>query len=833
MTLFDLQQGETGIITKIRGRGAFRKRIIEMGFIKGEKVKVLRHAPMRDPIEYEIKGYLVSLRGSEAMQIEVVTEKEAYKSKTTGYNGILNGEVLKQEVKEKIKTINVALVGNPNSGKTTLFNYASGAREHVGNYSGVTVDSKEAVIKFNDYTINIVDLPGTYSLSAFTPEELFVRKHILGTQPDIVLNVIDASNLERNLFLTTQLIDMDIKIVVALNMYDELKAKGDKFNYESLGSMLGMPFVPTVASKGRGIKELFERIIDVYEDKAPCLRYININHGTSLESAIEIIQDKIWKNKTLTDRVSSRFYAIKILEKDEGVRFTLSKWENYPEIMVESEQQIKKLENLYNEDVSTLISEAKYGFISGALKETYTWNPMSRKKKTDTEIIDTFITHKIFGFPIFIGILWLMFQGTFGLGYYPMTWIESLVEISANTVDGMMAGGMLKDLVVDGIFDGVGGVIVFLPNILFLFFFISLMEDTGYMARAAFIMDKLMHRIGLHGKSFIPLIMGFGCNVPAIMATRTLENKSDRLLTILINPFMSCSARLPVYILITSAFFPNNAGTIIFLIYLTGIIVAILMAMIFKRAFFRKTEAPFVMELPPYRMPTFKAILKHMWFKASQYLKKMGGVILVASIIIWALGYFPRNINYSKDYEQIKGDIESYYIYKTATTTDSLKIKAIEQEKISKIQEISLIQESERQELSYIGQIGKFIEPIIKPLGFDWRMGVSLVSGIAAKEIIVSTMGVLFQVEEDSQNIGDKLKNYTHAEGPKKGQKVFTPLVAVSFLIFILLYFPCIAVFAAVRKETASLRWALFLVFYTTALAWLLSFMVFQIGSLF
>ncbi len=839
MTLYDLQQGESGIITKVKGRGAFRKRITEMGFVKGQEVKVVKKAPMRDPIEYKIMGYEVSLRRSEAMLVEVITPEEAKKLKQTKkFNGILNGELLKKTAKEKSNTINIALVGNPNCGKTTLFNYASGSKEHVGNYSGVTIESKQASIKHKGYTINIVDLPGTYSLTAYSPEELFVRKYIIGSVPDLVINVVDSSNLERNLYLTTQLIDMDIKVVVALNMYDELLAKGDRFDYKALGDMVGIPFVPTVSSKGKGIKNLFDKAIEVYEDKAPCVRHIHINHGPTVEESINRIQDAIWENKHITDKVSSRFYAIKLLEKDDGAHFSLSTWKNYPTIKKTAEKQIKKLEDLYAEDTETLVTDAKYGFISGALKETYRSNPMERKKKTDTEIIDTFLTHKLFGFPIFIFFLWLMFLATFRLGAYPMHWISELMEFTGDVIDKSMADGMLKDLMINGIIDGVGGVAVFLPNIVILFFFISLMEDTGYMARAAFIMDKLMHKIGLHGKSFIPLIMGFGCNVPAIMATRTLENRNDRLLTMLINPFMSCSARLPVYVLITGAFFPEYAATVMFSIYITGVLLAAVVAIFFKKTIFRSKEVPFVMELPPYRLPTLKAITRHMWSKAAQYIKKMGGVILIGAIIIWALGYFPRDIEFSKDYNSQIAQTEKHYdqLILKLPPSDTSEKNDLQSQKIQTIQNIKMNKESERQEKSYIGQLGKTIEPVIKPLGFDWRMGVSLVSGIAAKEIVVSTIGVLFQAEDasetDSQNLQEKLKKQVYTYGPKKGQKVFSPVVAFAFLIFILVYFPCIAVIAAVRKESGSWKWALFLALYTTALAWLLSFIVYQVGSI-
>ena len=840
MTLFDLQQGQQGIITKVKGRGAFRKRIKEMGFVKGKEITVVKSAPLHDPIEYRILDYDVSLRRSEAKLVEVITLEEAKNIQTkTSFNGVTTDDILKTSAKKKGNIIDVALVGNPNSGKTSLFNYASHSKEHVGNYSGVTVDLKSARFQQGEYTFNIVDLPGTYSLSAYTPEELYVRKYIFSSFPDIVINVVDASNLERNLYLTTQLIDMDIRVIIALNMFDELTKKGDNFDYKSLGEMIGIPIIPTISSKGTGLKELFDKVIEVYEDRDPIVRHIHINYGKDVEKSIRKIQDEIWINKALTDRVSSRFYSIKLLEKDKAAEFSLSKLENFPLIKEIAESEADKLETQFKEDTETIITDAKYGFISGALRETFKANKLSRKSKTDTEIIDTFITHKVFGFPIFLFFLWLMFQTTFSVGSYPMEWINSLIGYLSSTFQHILPNGMLKDLLIDGIIGGVGGVIVFLPNIIILFFFISLMEDTGYMARAAFIMDKLMHKIGLHGKSFIPLIMGFGCNVPAIMATRTLENKNDRLLTILINPFMSCSARLPVYILITAAFFPKYAGTVLFSIYIIGIILAVLVAILFKKTLFKSSDAPFVMELPPYRIPSFKSTTRHMWFKSSQYLRKMGGIILAASIIIWALEYFPRNTETDQKYDKIIASINQDFEenLKNISLSDSVVIASLEKQKEKQISKLLIQQKSERQKNSYIGQVGHFIEPAIAPLGFDWKMGVSILSGIAAKEIIVSTMGVLYQASpesvEESASLTKKLKTQKYETGKLKGKNVFTPLNAFSFLIFILIYFPCIAVFVTISKEAGSWKWAVFVSVYTTSLAYIMAFLTYQIGSLF
>jgi ferrous iron transport protein B len=796
--LSDLCQGEKGIIVKVKGRGAFRKRITEMGFVRGKEVTVIKAAPLQDPIEYRIMGYNLSLRISESKLIEVMTREEVDQgtdglSRYASYEGTFDETYVTQKAQGIGNVIDVAMVGNPNCGKTTLFNYASGSSEHVGNFSGVTVDAKTATFRQNGYRFNITDLPGTYSLTPFSPEEIFVRTQILENIPDVVVNVVDASNLERNLYLTTQLIDMDIRVVIALNMYDELTAKGDILDYKNLEKLFGIPIIPTVGSTGKGVNDLFNRIIDVYEERDKAIRHVHINYGQEIEKSFKRIQDKIWEDKSLTDNFSSRYLAIKLLEKDNEASRFLSGSTSYKVIMALAGKEINRLESIYSEDSNTLITDVKYGFIAGALKETLTPKNPHSQGKTRSEKIDYFLTHKILGFPLFILFLWLMFQSTYVLGEYPKHWIDLLVSWTGYQVSHLMSEGPLKDLLVDGIIRGVGSVIIFLPNILILFFFISWMEDTGYMARAAFIMDKLMHRMGLHGQSFIPLIMGFGCNVPAIMVTRTLKDRSDRLLTMLINPFMSCSARLPVYILIAGAVFPRYAGSVILGLYLIGIVLAIGVALIFKKTLFRKKEAPFVMELPPYRMPTFRVIIQHMWDKGEQYLKKMGGVILIAVILIWALEYFPRGNN-PGNIDSMMGD-------------------------------------------SYIEKIGKFVEPVMRPLGFDWKMSVSLITGTVAKEVVVSTMGVLYGSGHYpgtgvKKNLSTILQQEKYKEGPRKGEKVFTRLASFSFLLFILIYMPCVAVVATVKRESGSWKWAVFLTLYTTTIAWVLSFTVYQIGLL-
>ena len=820
MRLSELRTGEKGVIVKVLGHGGFRKRIVEMGFIKGKTVEVILNAPLKDPIKYRLLGYEISLRRQEADMIEVVSEQEA-RTMQNPYHGSITEDVPVSEselvalAKGKRRTINVALVGTPNCGKTSLFNIASGAHEHVGNYSGVTVDAKEGFFDFQGYHFRIVDLPGTYSLSAYTPEELYVRKHIIEETPDVIINVADSSNLERNFYLTTQLIDMNVRMVIALNMYDELESSGNKLDYIKLSQLIGVPMIPTVCRRGEGIDQLFHVIIGIYEggdflsqkgeirseiledlrdwhktyvpdhefgshkeeeDARPrgYMRHIHINHGPELERSIEEVKKAISQNEDIRHKYSTRFLSIKLLENDKEIENFISTLPNGKEIIAIRNKETLRIRKVMNEDSEQAITDAKYGFITGALKETFTDNHL--EKEQTTRVIDSIVTHRIWGYPIFFLFLYIMFEGTFVLGDYPMQGIEWLVDQLGNLIRNNMAEGPLKDLLIDGIIGGVGGVIVFLPNILILYFFISILEDSGYMARAAFIMDKIMHRMGLHGKSFIPLIMGFGCNVPAIMATRTIEDRKSRLITMLVNPLMSCSARLPIYLVMIGAFFPNCASFMLLCIYTAGILLAVIMARIFSKFLVKGEDSPFVMELPPYRMPTSKSIMRHTWEKGAQYLKKMGGIIMIASIIIWFLGYYPRH-----------------------DTHESV---------------------AEQQENSYIGQIGKAIEPVIKPLGFDWKLGIGLISGVGAKELVVSTLGVLYTNEGDVENVN--LSN----------RIPITPLVALAYMLFVLIYFPCIATFAAIKQESGSWKWAIFTAGYTTGLAWLVAFTVFQIGSL-
>lgn len=831
MTLFDLGIGETAYIAKVKGRGAFRKRITEMGFVVGKSVKVIRRAPLGDPIVYGLMGYEVSLRGDEAKLVEVVPTYQQNDKEESASGVVSETEMQRVRNGNGEKLIHVAFVGNPNSGKTTIFNYASHSRERVGNYSGVTIAAKEARYKLDGYTFNLVDLPGTYSLTAYSPEEIYVRQHILDAMPDVVVNVVDTSNIERNLYLTTQLIDMDIRTVVALNMYDELERDGNALDVIELGKMTGIPFVPTVGAKGKGIAELFRKIIDVHENRDSTLRHIHINYGMEVEKQIAGLQILLNQpeNVAITSRIAPRFLALKLLEKDTEIRERVAALINGPEILHTADEGCRKLEKLYTEDSETQITDARYGFIEGALRVTF--KPAREQRVRRSHFIDNVLAHRVWGIPLFVLFMWFTFFLTFKVGQYPMGWIESGVDSLSTFLHGVMPQGMLKDLFIDGLIGGMGGVLIFLPNIIILYLAISFMEDSGYMARAVFIMDKAMHKIGLHGKSFIPLVMGFGCNVPAILSTRIIESKRDRLLTILINPFMSCSARLPVYVLLISAFFKTNQGSILFAMYMIGVLMAVITALLLQKTIFKKHDVPFVMELPPYRMPTVRTMLRHMWHRTEQYLKKITTVILVASVIIWALGYFPLNKTLSQDYDSRIAALEH-------SMSDSLSDNSVsESESLSEIDALNAMRNAELQEQSYIGRLGKAVQPVMAPLGFDWKMSVALLTGVMAKEVIVGTMGVLYEAgegaDENSASLIVKLQNYTHVTGPQAGEPVITPLIAFSFMLFILIYFPCVGVVAAIRKETATWKWPVFSVLYTTGLAWFIAFAVYQIGMLF
>lgn len=798
MRLSELKPGETGIIVKILGHGAFRKRVIEMGFVKGRKITAIMSAPLNDPVKYTLMGYEVSLRLSEAHLVEVVPIADADNVADTTHLEVVDDTDEYSAVYRGLShTINVALIGNPNCGKTSLFNIAAGTHEHVGNYSGVTVDAKKGQFEYGGYKFNIVDLPGTYSLSAYTPEELYVRRYLKDEIPDVIINVVDASNLERNLYLTTELIDMDRSMVIAMNMYDELKRSGSELDYGMLGNMIGVPIVPTVSKSGEGINQLFEKVIEVYEGRNETVRHIHVSLGGDIEMSVSQLKDELKKDRHVGQHFSPRYLAIKLLERDGEVENMLKVSPEFDRLISLRNRELKRIELLREEDVPSLIANQKYGFIAGALAETMTEN--EKDVTRNTRIIDAFVTNRLFGFPIFLLIMFAIFWATFEVGAYPMHWIELGVSWLSSAIDGIMPAGPLKDLVVDGVIGGVGGVIVFLPNILILFFCISFMEDSGYMARAAFIMDKLMHRIGLHGKSFIPLVMGFGCNVPAIIASRAIESRSSRLITILINPFMSCSARLPIYVLFVSTFFREYAAIAFFSMYFLGILVAIVTAKMLRKFYFKADETPFVMELPPYRMPSLKMSISHMWSKGQQYLKKMGGIILFASIIVWALNYFPMHNEMPQQQMSVAHD--------DATINPATD--------------------------SYLEMMGKAINPALEPLGFHWRASVAALAGLPAKEIVVSTLGVLYADYGEIEVTDATLSAHLRAPSPSTGEPDFTYASALSFMVFILLYCPCIASITAIVKETGRWKYGVFAVVYNTAVAWLAAFVIYQIALLF
>lgn len=839
MKLSDLNTGEQGVIVKVNGHGSFRKRLIEMGFIAGKKVTVVLNAPLKDPIEYEILGYKLSLRRSEAEQIEVIGESEAKEvmKKDHSFDTIYADDsdeewslnnLMKKLAEERKHVIRVALVGNPNCGKTSLFNIASGSHEHVGNYSGVTVDAKEGRFEYKGYKFVLVDLPGTYSLSAYSPEELYVRKNLIDNVPDVVINVVDASNIERNLYLTAQVIDMNLRVVMALNMYDELKDKGDELDIKQLGYLLGMPVCPTVSRDGTGIPELFDTVIKIYTQSDPKLaRHIHINHGAELEKSIDRIKLLLQKNQSLRDKYSTRYLAIKYLEDDKDIEKIIDTLPNRDEIISARVIEEQRILDLLHTNTESAIVDAKYAFIQGALAETYRPHQDATPRKTITDKIDAVVTNKWMAFPIFIAVLYLIFQTTFAVGDYPMQWIDWFVGKFGDFVATFMADGWLKDLVVDGIISGVGSVLVFLPNILILYFFISLMEDSGYMSRAAFIVDKLMHKIGLHGKSFIPMVMGFGCNVPAIMATRAIESRKSRMITIAIIPFMSCAGRLPIFVLLAGAFFPHNAALVLLGIYLLGIVLAILSAIVLSK-FVKDDDLPFVMELPPYRIPTAKAIWRHTWEKGQQYLQKMATTILICSVIIWFLGYFPKNKELMAAQEEY-ATLAQTPAGRLEINADKVEVNAATATKDELATRIDSLY-AYQQENSYIGQLGRMVSPALDPLGFNWKMDVGLLTGIAAKELVVSTLGVMYS-EGAKVSEGHDMSEDTQLQSALVND--VTPAAALSFMVFILLYFPCVATFVAIKNETGKWRWAVACCAYTMAVAWIMSFIVYRLALIF
>jgi len=717
------------------------------------------------------------------------------------------------------KQLTIALAGNPNSGKTTIFNNLTGARQKVGNWPGVTVEKKEGKLTHKEYGLKIVDLPGTYSLTPFSIEEITARDFILNENPDIVVNIIDASNLERSLFLAIQILELGRPALFVLNMADVAEAKGIKINEKKLSQLLGLPVVFTIGNKNKGIDTLVEAAIKEISRFNEGKESRDIRYSQEIEGCISKVETEILQSEINMDGVL-RWNAIKILEDDKIVK------QKFQDLSSQASEKIfqtsavcrKRIYDLFEDEFEIVLTDDRYGVIAGIVKETITH--LARKRIDMSRNIDLVLTDRFFGIPVFLFFIWAMFQLSFSLGAYPMEWIDMAVSALSGSLDKLMPPSLLKDLLLNGVIAGIGSVIIFLPNILILFFCIALFEDTGYMARAAFLMDRVMHTSGLHGKSFIPMLMGFGCTVPAIMATRTLESEKDRILTILMTPFMSCSARLPVYIVLAGSFFAERAGTVIFSLYFTGIIIAILSGRFLRAVLFKGADAPFIMELPPYRMPMLKSLLIHMWDRSKMFLKKMTGVILIGSIIIWALSSFPRSISYTVDYDKKINTLKSDYSQKISLA-DAHAAEELTRRLDLEIKDIENKKEQERVSNSYIGRIGKRLEPIFKPIGIGWQESVALVTGFVAKEVVVSTMGVLYGVGTGE---GEALE-----KALKKSD--MTALSALSMMVFVLLYVPCFATVLTIYRETSA-KWAGFNLIYTTMVAWAMSFLVYRTGMM-
>lgn len=721
------------------------------------------------------------------------------------------------------KSLSIALAGNPNSGKTTIFNNITGTRQKVGNWPGVTVEKKEGLVKKFGYEFKIVDLPGTYSLTPFSIEEIVARNYVLDERPDVVIDIIDASNLERSLYLATQLREIDCRVLFALNMADVAHARGMKIDDKKLSELLELPVVFTIGNKSEGIDNLLKSAIELAESNYTAARERKVKYSKDIETSISKLQRIIETlDKTSALPYDTRWTAIKLIEDDKIVkeRIVQKIGAKSQDILQEATNQRNLLKRRFDDDPEIVMTEERYGFIAGIIKEVFTTSP--RQRFDISRNIDLVLTNRFIGFPIFILFIWAMFQLTFSLGAYPMEWIEGSIKLLSTAIGQTLPNNLFKDLLLDGIIAGVGSVFIFLPNILILFFCIALFEDTGYMSRAAFLMDKIMHIIGLHGKSFIPMLMGFGCNVPAIMATRTLESEKDRTLTILITPFMSCSAKLPVYIVLAGTFFGAKAGTVIFSIYILGIVLSIITGRIFRSTLFRGVDAPFVMELPPYRVPMLKSLMIHMWDRSKIFLKKMGGIILVASILIWVLSTFPLNITYQNDYDSEINRINAHFRSRISTALDTEK-NLLEQKRRDMVREILSRKKAERAEKSYMGRLGKTLVPIFSPLGIDWRGSVALLTGFAAKEIVVSTMGVLYAT--DREHDSEALKKALLSSD-------MTPLSALAMMTFVLLYLPCLATVATIKRETNSLKWTIFSIAYSTSIAWTAAFCIYQGGKI-
>jgi len=708
------------------------------------------------------------------------------------------------------KEITIALAGNPNCGKTTVFNSLSGFRQHVANYPGVTVEKKEGSLNYRGYKIRVVDLPGAYSLSAYSIDEIIARNFIIEEKPDVVLDIVDTSNLERNLYLTAQLIELGVPLVLAFNMHDIAKKQGLFIEKDRLSELLGTPIVFTVATENKGVETLLDKAIEIVEGKAK-LEGTALEYGQELTEEMRKIESIIVQDKDLVSKYPSQWLAIKLLEKDSEIKKQIEKSPYFNNIETQVDKSSHHLKSIFADIPEAIIADRRYGFISGACSEAV--RKTFEERHNISDMIDKVLVNRTVGLPIFLVVMWLLFKFTFVFSAPIMRIIEKGQSWLGSFVSGLIPNGnMFESLLIDAAIGGVGSVLVFVPVIFLLFFAMSFLEDSGYMARAAFIMDRFMHRLGLHGRSFIPFLLGFGCNVPAIMATRTIEDRKDRLVTILVNPFISCGARLPVYILLIGAFFPEgSAGNILFSLYILGLIIAMIMAKIFRKYLFKGEASHFVMELPPYRLPTIKGLFVHMWQRGSLYLKKAGTIIFAACVVVWLLSNFPWNPSYSKDYDLlIKQNLNNSEV-----------VSQLENQK-----------HAEKLEKSYAGNIGKAIAPVFKPLGFDdWKVTVGLVGGVAGKEIMIGTLATLHSVGEASEE-SEALRQALSETKRSDGTKLFTPLVAYALMVFILLYVPCMAVVAVIRQETNSWKWALFTIFYTTAIAWIASFIIYQGGKL-
>ena len=825
--LSDLNIGDKGVVKLITATGEIRRRLLDMGLCKGAKFRILRIAPLGDPIVIKLKGFNLSLRMEEAGQITVQKigfigdgkpmgnrkwnpgRRSTGNRTASGYiSPVSNSEG--NRIRKSEKEINVALLGNPNSGKTSLFNSLAGAHQKVGNFSGVTVEKFEGKIKYGGYLINLIDLPGTYSLTAYSPEEIVARNYIINEKPDIVIDVVDGSSLERNLYLTTQVMELEVNMLVALNMYDEVKKAGIKIDIDQLEVLLGSHVIPTSAIRNEGVNSLLDHVIKVHQGNITIAKN-KLVYSQVMEEKIGIISEILRQDEVLVREYNLNWLAVKLLENDQLVYEIVKGRSIWVKVETELRIAIGEYKKHFKSDPEVVITEDRHAFIRGAMRETVDIPEI--KKRSTTDLIDNIFLNRILGLPIFFGIMWLVFQLTFKLGEIPMNWIELLFGTIGNWVSSILPDGYIKSVLVDGIISGVGGVLVFIPNILLLFLAIAFLEGTGYMARAAFVIDKVMHKIGLHGKSFIPMMTGFGCSVPALMACRTLKSSSDRITTMMIIPFMSCGAKLPVYILLISAFFSAGiAGNILFGIYMFGVLIAFISAFILKKALFKGKSEPFVMELPPYRMPSLKSLLFQISYKTKMYLKKAGTIILAASVLIWIMSNFPID-------KSVESELENSI---SIISQDSSLTFSEKESRIKKLQNSS---HAEMLEYSFAGRFGKFIEPVIKPLGFDWKVGISLTAGLAAKEIVVSSLSTIYALgadEEDEQKIAELIRD----------ESGFNKATALSLMVFVLLYVPCLAASAIFHKEAGKWKWTAIYVGYSMTAAWILSFITYRIGLL-